>query len=374
MSVSGKDVKSSAPVLSSQVRQSAAPPKPRVGRKVRIVEDYVSIDGDAVSPPTSPLASGSASGGVCTGATFRTGSDSKGAVGSGARSAACKAGPDSPTSSEKSDGAGAGTERDGERVEPVVSAAADKALALMSRRKHPDITDYKHFYQLVNPAPPAFGTSGTERYLPLCAIAGGIGLNNRLTNKIRVHRSIIRLWVAIQPLSVSTQAPVWPTITMMVFREKVPAVLGTPILMYATGANPPINTNTIMDRLGQVQSVANDEVAIRAPVNSDKYVMHLMRKINLREVLGHLTPSPAGALQNAWNTPFSAKTFEFDIPWSGTEVQYNEQSQVSATINALWVNLRIDYAGGANDTANGFRTDYVMTTDTEFTDVQDDAI
>ena len=363
------DVKHS--VLSPKVRSSAIAPKPRLGRKVRIVEDYVSIDGDALSPPSSPLASVSASGGVCASASIRSGNaDSKGAVGSGSRGTAGKTGPDSPSSSEKSDGDGAGA--DGERVEPVITVAEELYLRSLSRRS--DITDYKHYYQFVNPSNPPFTASGGERYLPLLPVVAGVNLNNRLTNKIRAHRSIIRLWLAIVPNAIGTQAPIWPTVTLMVFREKLPAIIGVPINMYVTGANPPINTNTIMDRLGVVQSVAADAVAIRAPINVDKYVMKLMKHIDTRDTLGEITSAPATAIQPNWNVPFGAKKYEFDIPWDGTELQYNEATQGAASVNALWANLRIDYAGAANDTANGFQVQYNMSTDTEFTDVQDDAI
>ena len=274
----------------------------------------------------------------------------------------------------KSDGPGSGIVNPND-LQPVIPAMSPAQVAYLSahRERSGNVTDYKHCYVVVNPAFPTFSGSGVERFQPLAPISQGGLLNNRLTNKIRCHNVKIRMWFVLNPTSIGTQSPIWPTITVFVFREKLPAIPGTPITMMANDTIPPVNTNAIMIRPSLTQSVASDAVATISPINYDKYHMYMVKHIHSqRDVLGEQTAHPATAIQPNWNVPWTARSYEFDIPLHGVCVQYND-SGINQVINALYMSTRIDYAGAANDTANGFNFNYVMTGDLQFTDVQDDA-
>jgi len=66
----------------------------------------------------------------------------------------------------------------------------------------------------------------TETSVPLCRVVGGTASNTRTTNTIAVKGSTIRFLVRREPTGTGTVPALVPTITFVVWRDKIPATVG----------------------------------------------------------------------------------------------------------------------------------------------------
>lgn len=343
-----KDVKSSSgsSLLPKSVSASGAAPLSRSGKpKIRvqkIVEDYVSVNGDDVSPPPSPLSP--ARNGKGLGRPGET--DDKSALDESAL-AEC-------------------------RQKLSAEALLLEQRFLSQRREKNDPSDYKHFYVLSANAVNPWTVSGQQNAAQICSPALGTGVNQRIGNTIALIGARIRVTILLQPTAVSTQNPVWPEITIMLIRDKLPITPGTLPVLYADDTNPPSSQTALFSRLGVAQAPQNDRAAVINPSAYNRYhVYHISHHMtsDMARSDAQVT-SVANPLLSVANT--RTKQIDLYIPLHKVQVVFPGFASTNPIQNSVFFVMRCDYASAVVDAANGFYPTYTYSIDTKFCDVQED--
>lgn len=244
---------------------------------------------------------------------------------------------------------------------------------LSRHRERSDPAEHKHYYTaaLFNNPTPAWTFNGQENYYQLCSPGIGTAVNQRLTNAAEVIGSRIRICFSITPTGAAfTQPPLYPTITLMIIRDKLPITPGTLPPMYANDANPPTGLTNVFGRLAQSQTPPMDRVAVLNPNSACRYHIYKIEHYDtyewLKDALSISTTDPTVA-----SVPRRLVNKEFYIPLHGIRHQWNSVTAVSSIINPVYVMLRVDLANNVADANNGFYINYMFTADTEFRDLQD---
>lgn len=339
-----KDVKlpSSSSLFSKGLSASAPAPVSRSGKpKIRvqkIVEDYVSVNGDETpSPLPSPIQRSKVDG--CPGET-----ENKSTLDESAEL----------------------------RQKYAAEAQLLEQKFLAQRREKNDPSDYKHFYVLnpflVNP----WTASGQQNAYPICIPALGTGVNQRIGNVIALISARVRISIILTPTGVSTQNPVWPEITLMMIRDKLPITPGTLPALYADDTNPPSSQTALFSRLGLAQAPQNDRTAVINPSAYNRYHLyhishHMTSDIGKQDIQTTSVTNPVNSTINV-----RTKQIDLEIPLHKVQVVFPGFASVNPIQNAVYFVMRCDYASAALDTANGFFPTYTMSVDTKYCDVQED--
>lgn len=246
---------------------------------------------------------------------------------------------------------------------------ANEYLSRHSERRNP--ANHKHFYGDYQSVVPGFPASGTEIANQLNIITAGVGVSNRLGSAVRLRHIHIRLKINVSPhVAFSTQQPVYPVITCILLREKICAIAGALPNMYASDTDPPSGQFNLMSRLGLPQSATTDRMAVLNPAAFNRYHVYLMRHYDLQyNTPGYCPFVQTGTWQQCIALP-STKMYNFKIPLDCITHYDPDGTNTFPFTNSLWFIMRSDYAGAANDTANGFRVSFDYTWDLSFDDVQ----
>lgn len=341
-----KDVKSGT-LLPKGVQPSAAPPlarshRPKVLRQ-RIVEDYVSLDGDAcdLSPPSSP---------------------SPGPFGHPSE-------PDAKSqSADQSAVAGPVT---AQQCVAKLKSALDAESALLearyfsAHRERYSPADHKHFY--INAVQLAMA-AGTEYTHFLNRISAGNGIDARLGTRIGNRHLRARISFHIQPTGQFTTVPLFPTVTAVLYRDKLPVTPNIAPPIYDTDTRPPTGAYNMFSRLGSTQSPQTDRCAVINPIAYDRYHIYKVHHMDSRQW------APADQLQMSTNSDSGtvSNTFhqlDMDVPLHDFETQFSNSAIAVTTENSLNLCLRLDWFRATD----GLQINYHITTDLTFDDVQDDA-
>lgn len=356
-SADSKDVKS--PVLPKSVSASAAAP---VARRVRekkrvLIEDWVSADG-ASSEDDVPATSSA----VPTAAN---------ALPSPSPSAKCSDGKDDQSSmADKWDSKLSALQSE---LDARYAALEHDYFAAHGERSNP--ADCKHFFTTNLLPSPAFGAiSGTEFASALCNPGGGNQINQRLTQTIKVHRIKLRVVFNLIPVGLASGTIVWPRITMLVLRDKLPSIPGTFPPMWATDFNPPSGDFNLFSRLSLAQNFSNDRMAVINPVAAERYHVYELKHFDTKKwydgadrFAGNSATLGAGWVQGMQHSE------EFDINCHGAKSVFDSATAGSQAVqNAMIVVFRSDYNSTAQETSNGFTFSYTWSQDATFEDVADD--
>jgi len=99
-----------------------------------------------------------------------------------------------------------------------------------------------------------------------------------------------------EPTGTGTVPALVPTITFVVWRDKIPATVGAIPTILGTDANPPASTTLMLSRLGSA-SVTYNSVAVRNPVTDLDYHIYDVRHFELNpENYDYVTPASAYGL------------------------------------------------------------------------------
>lgn len=237
----------------------------------------------------------------------------------------------------------------------VESILRKELLLSRSRGRFSGIQNEKHYYSSENlitltDSPQNFGFS---------RISGGPEINQRLTNTVALRSIKIRMSWKRASLQVSTVLPRFPTITFLLYRDKVPNTPGTPPTVIGTGSDPPASNALMFDRLGETDTRWN-ATAIRSPFTWLDFHIY---KIEHMDFNSHAS---TGSLTTGLQT--SAPIAEhrvWDIDLHGVQQTYQSAADILPDINDLWFCCYsdIDY------TNIGFSDQLHLTADLTFQDV-----
>lgn len=244
-------------------------------------------------------------------------------------------------------------------AETILRQELLKARSFGSGSSDSAIADFKHIYSMASQA-----LSGTEYTASLCRVVGGTAANQRITNTIRLRRVHLRYSIDRNITATGTAAADTPIFTIVVWREKIPATVGTPAVIYGTDSNPPSSPTLMFSRLGS-SAVNYNSLAVLNPVTSSDYHIYDVQHICLNDQsYSYVTPATGLGLP-------SPKRWIGDVKLDLNSVKQNYSTYTStdADINAVWFTIQTDRAY----TNYGYQDFFTYTTDCEFEDVQDGA-
>lgn len=341
------NTKTPSNVLSQVVSTPGPTSKPRK-RKIVWVEDTASLcdqssssDDDVPSPPPS----------LPTPVCVRTSSIGKAT--------------DQPTVEPSA------ADRDKFRADIATEALILEQKFLTQHRDRDDPSDYKHWYQMVSTgAPSPWTASGIELYAPLCIPALGDAVNQRIGNSITLLHTRIKVCFYSNTTAASLQSILWPKITMLVIRDKLPITPGLLPSLWANGTNPPSSQTALFDRLGLISTPTSDRCAVINPTAYNRYHIHHLSTTDTQ------TWGKGGPIQHnddPVNPTHGFNLFRFheetiDIPLHEFNMVTPGFGNVNAVQNGLYFLMRNDYGGPANEANNGFFIGYTWSSDTTFKD------
>lgn len=228
-------------------------------------------------------------------------------------------------------------------------------LARSGRSSVMGTTEDKHYY---NQSRTNF--SDTEATIPLCRVTGGTATNTRTTNAIAVKGFKFRYVIRRIGTATGSVIPRDPILTLVFWRDKIPATVGTPPTILGTDANPPASTTLMFSRLGTSDTRMNS-IAIKNPVTALDY--------HIYEIHHH------NSNQADWYIDTSAKTSagphsvhrEVFIDTHRVAQIYATYAATAPDVNDLYCTIYsdIDY------TNVGFVDEIEYSIDTEFEDIGD---
>lgn len=240
-------------------------------------------------------------------------------------------------------------------------------VAERSRGHESKLSHYKHFYVTGS------GTVTTsEQSVQLFTAVQGSGINNRLTNRVKLHRITCRIRFVRAYSATATTAYFPPTVSIIIGRTKVPASIGvvlSPIWnptsnppVSGTGANPPVSSTSIYDSAGATGATGNIPSTMVRNVNTadmyhiyyDKHLIYNQTSMGLAGTgIGQVVPE------------VHLHTFQIDL--HGLDQMFISSGNNGTVINQLWFAFR----GDTDYTGLGFTDSLYYSFDTEFRDVQD---
>lgn len=253
-----------------------------------------------------------------------------------------------------------------QKVNTILSLAGDPSEAQSILRKElllersfgskaMGTAEDKHYY-----ATARITITPAEQTIPLCRVTGGTATNTRTTNAIAVKGFKFRYILRRIGATGSTTAPREPTLTLVFWRDKIPATVGTAPTIIGTDANPPASTTLMFSRLGSADERTN-AVAIRNPVTALDY--------HIYEVRHHQT-NPADMLVNSTSSVTSgpiSHRHECVIDTHRVSQIYATYAATAPDVNDLYMTIYsdIDY------TNIGYLDELEYSIDTEFEDIGD---
>lgn len=202
----------------------------------------------------------------------------------------------------------------------------------------------------------------TEISIPICRVVGGTASNTRTTNTIRLKGTKLRFLCRRTPTATGSAAALVPTLTFVIWRDKIPATVGSIPTILGTDANPPASTTLMLSRLGQAGVVYNS-VAVRNPITDlDYHIYEVHHKDLVPENYDFVTPASAFGLPapQVWK-------FDFHLDLHRVVQTYASYTATDPDVNAVYCTFysNLDYTG------QGYTDILSWTVDTEFEDVQD---
>lgn len=235
---------------------------------------------------------------------------------------------------------------------------AEKLLRkeLLNSRSQRKLDDWKHFYIVST----GNVLSTAETTIGISRIPGGTALTTRTTNAVKLHRTTGRIRVRRSITGIGSVSPLLPTISIVFWRDKIPAQPGTAPAVFATDAVVPASDTAVFSGLG---SAIAPQLMVRNPNTTEDYHIYVRRHHYLGDQnYGFTTPgTPVGiATPHDWN-------FEFEIYYHEAQQQYATYSTTAACVNDIY----FTYVQDTTTTNQGYTTTLDYTFDTEFRDVQD---
>lgn len=225
-------------------------------------------------------------------------------------------------------------------------------------RHEGSLADYKHQYTTNGAAITTL--SNTENSFPLLAVAGGTTVSTRTGNTIAARHCRIHLLFRRVLTGVPTAATYDPTITVVVFRDKIPTTPGTMPTVQGTDANPPASATLLFSQLGASSATAMS-LPVRNPITEDAYHVYFYGNYKLDTHAGYNYINTNLGLPAPQN-----KKVVLDIPLHDVQQKYTSYAATSADTNNLWLMIKAD-----TDYLNmGFTDSVCVVTDCEFYDVQ----
>lgn len=222
-------------------------------------------------------------------------------------------------------------------------------------RHEGDLADWKHYYLAAGNN----SLSTTELSYPLTTIAGGTGVNQRLTNTIAIRKGRIKIHLRRNLTAAPTAQATDPTITIVIFRDKIPTTPGTMPVVHGTDANPPASATLLLSQLGSTNAAAI-ATAVRNPITEDAYHIYRILKVQLERNWTYISTNLA-------QPSVESRIIEVDIDFNMVQQKYATYAATAADINNLWLcaYANVDY------TNYGFTDTIAVTSDIEFCDIQD---
>lgn len=174
--------------------------------------------------------------------------------------------------------------------------SVDRALLIMrdqllqsrfhQRMDHSD-NNLKHFYVVANGSYSSTESTVILNNVPQDA-AGADTNNERLGNDIRMSRLKIRCVLNMISTAASSVQIQMPMVRVVIWREFIPLVPGTPPTVFATDANPPASATALFTRLGSAATSGYANIiAMRNPIT------HTIYHIYHDEIINFQTPNYA---------------------------------------------------------------------------------
>lgn len=209
--------------------------------------------------------------------------------------------------------------------------------------------------------------STTEQSLHLCIPGSGSALNQRLTNVVKAKKCVIRF--ALYRVGASTGTVIatpTPILSVIVWRNKIPAAPGTIPSIFALDANPPVSATAMFSGLGIGSGGPTKPLFVRNPVTLLDYHLYHRRDFTLNDeaTFDYVTPATGLGIPapRAWH-------HQIDVDFHKADVIFSASGSNAPEINDLCVT----FVANTDYTNYGFTDQLYVTTDTEFEDVQDDA-
>lgn len=217
---------------------------------------------------------------------------------------------------------------------------ADRALLIMRdellrtrfRTMDKSNNSVRHFYTNQNATITTTETTFLLNNIP--QDAAGVTNNERLSTVIKMLRLKIKLQLNMVQQNVSTVAIQAPMCRVVIWREYIPLVPGTPPTAFGTDAVLPASATLLFTRLGGAATGYNNILAMRNPITDCCYHVHSDKVYDLS----------SGGVQ--WVTTAATEFIgpkthiaEYDIDLNGLEQNYSSTTASSFVDNALYITL-----------------------------------
>lgn len=216
----------------------------------------------------------------------------------------------------------------------------------------------KHWYNIGG-----FSLASTENTIPLARIPGGTASNTRTTNTIGLIKCKVRITIERLPTTTGTTAARTPGIRWVIWRDKVPATVGTAPTLWGTDSNPPSSTSLMFSRLGSA-AVVDNQIAVFNPITAMDYHVYAAGHeiLNDKSTFDFTTPATAFgiAAPQKWQ-------HEHMIDFHGVNQNYATYAATASDINDVY----ITYIADIDYTNLGYSDNLAYITDCEFEDLQD---
>lgn len=237
--------------------------------------------------------------------------------------------------------------------------------------------DFKHAYTTYHQTNQGSSWSANNQTLgfSLVTLPVGNGIQQRLGDKIRLHRVTIRFFFRLIPFDTSPIVLthiVFPRITIVLLRNKIPD--GTTPLVYATTTNNiPNQTRPIMISLNEPilpnsigDAQISNAIAVANPLSAPLYHIYRMHHLYSRDWYhGAASQVYTGSGYAVRGLP-TDRYFEMRVPLHGVESTYNTASSNQPILNDISLLVHCDQGSGAD---RSFNPQFNLAADLEFEDL-----
>lgn len=206
-------------------------------------------------------------------------------------------------------------------------------------------------------------TNGTETTYILARVLTGSASSQRLTNTIKIRKGTLRFTIVRTASGVGTAVAPMPILTYVIWRDKIPATVGTAPTILGTDANPPASTSLMLSRLGSA-SLRYNSLAVFNPITAPEYHIYEVKHHELNDDSNFTYTTPATALgipaPKTWH-------FRINLDFNGVVQNYAAAASAAPDVNDIYFSFFTDI-----DYTNLTFTDTIFfTSDVEFEDMQD---
>lgn len=236
-------------------------------------------------------------------------------------------------------------------------AALQQQVLLERSRRGPQTSNSKRYFTI---STTTIG-NGTFQHIALSGISVGTKTSDRTDDIIvgqtlQLQLNLLRIYTTNAAADVTYS----PTIRWVLWRDKVPATVGTATATLGTSTNPPASNVEMYSRLGQ-SSVNYNSVAVRSPDTFDRYHVYKTGHIKMNHHTSAITPTATVGTALPYSEHMHIHQDLHDV-----ELTFQSESATAPMINALYFSFFSDM----DYTSHNFSDTLYLTSDLAFRDKQ----